>query len=814
MTDTSPSRLRGGSQGQHSSRQHRRSGRSLRVAVGGLALALIAGVDLLPGQNRQNPNRGQGPGPQGTARERMWYAPTAEDWQKPVPIRWQRTWDDALAVARETRKPILVCINMDGEIASEHYAGVRYRMPEIAKLYEPYVCVIASVYRHNERDHDENGQRIECPRFGGVTCGEHIAIEPILYEQFLDGERVSPRHIMVEVLDGEPKEVYDVYYAMDTDSVFDLIGEGIAAREIQPREVDRGDLSIVDLVTSRNSEDRDKVEKAYLQADAATQKAMLEQALALGTEVPIDLVRLAIFGTDPELATLARRALAQSDRRESLWLINEALRTPMPAAEREMMLAALERLGGQFKHARTLAVVQRGLRASEGARITGGKYPAPEVAEFSELASAVEAREDTAKQRPDDPESKLALAEASLRMAVDPKTQQTFTVRQAGKYQRLMFEDARRAARQAADLGASGWRVDSVLALCAYYLGEIDEAYRRAESAVAAMPDDAEGYSAIGTIALFGQRRLQQVRAAMRKGEAWESQWLADVHSAFRVLADHPLGTEEQILAHFDLLADLRAGRRATAVLERGLKRFPDSVELHARQRYRWSFLKGVRGMERAYYQQAERPEEFGKNIGYFAGLASLDLAEAMRKRSRLDESRAAYDRAFAKFRAHADADAASRDACEFCLALVLAGRARVGYEQGDFGAAVEDLVAAYALRPDLAAARDGLNLSSVDTAKALVVKMEAAGDRAETLAKLRAAMDQLPPEAFEMPAFERPAAGRGINIPGRLRGGSGGRNRSSPPDRQPSQDKPGQGAGTGAGQGSGGGSARRGADR
>src|SRR5262245_10743690 len=60
-----------------------------------------------------------------------WPAPTAEDWQRPVLVKFQRTWEDAVALSKETRKPILVCINMDGEPASEHYAGVRYRQPEI-----------------------------------------------------------------------------------------------------------------------------------------------------------------------------------------------------------------------------------------------------------------------------------------------------------------------------------------------------------------------------------------------------------------------------------------------------------------------------------------------------------------------------------------------------------------------------------------------------------------------------------------------------------------------------------------------------------
>ena len=166
-------------------------------------------------------------GGEGVNESLMWPQPIAEDWQNPVLITFQRTWEDAVTISRETGRPILICVNMDGEPASEHYAGIRYRDPEIAPLYEPYVCVIASVYRHTPRDYDNDGQPIICPRLGSVTCGEHIAIEPFLYERFFDGRRISPRHIMIE-LDGE--EVYDIYFTWDTDSVFDTLAGGIASR--------------------------------------------------------------------------------------------------------------------------------------------------------------------------------------------------------------------------------------------------------------------------------------------------------------------------------------------------------------------------------------------------------------------------------------------------------------------------------------------------------------------------------------------------------------------------------------------------------
>ncbi len=162
-----------------------------------LAVVVLAGLSTA-----------QGGSPPAGSREAMWPAPTKADWAKPCLIRWQRTFDDAIGVSKETGRPLLICVNMDGEIASEHYAGIRYRQPEIAPLYAPYITVMASVYRHTPRDYDEAGKRIPCPRFGTVTCGEHIALEPIVFEKFLDGTRVAPRHIMVE-LDG--KETYDVF---------------------------------------------------------------------------------------------------------------------------------------------------------------------------------------------------------------------------------------------------------------------------------------------------------------------------------------------------------------------------------------------------------------------------------------------------------------------------------------------------------------------------------------------------------------------------------------------------------------------------
>jgi tetratricopeptide (TPR) repeat protein len=113
-------------------------------------------------------------------------------------ILWQRSLEDALSVAGAEGRPILVAVNMDGESASDRIIRERYRAPEFVAATRGCVCVVASLFRHSPRDHDDRGRRIACPRFGEVTCGEHIALEPLLYDRYLsDGERVAPRHALI-----------------------------------------------------------------------------------------------------------------------------------------------------------------------------------------------------------------------------------------------------------------------------------------------------------------------------------------------------------------------------------------------------------------------------------------------------------------------------------------------------------------------------------------------------------------------------------------------------------------------------------------
>src|SRR5262249_55931301 len=81
------------------------------------------------------------------------------------------------------------------------------------------------------RDFDDQGRRIPCPRVGEITCGEHIDLEPELFEKYLaDGERVAPRHAVV---------LQDGTKAWDLSLIFDLKDLDRALEASAHAEVDR-----------------------------------------------------------------------------------------------------------------------------------------------------------------------------------------------------------------------------------------------------------------------------------------------------------------------------------------------------------------------------------------------------------------------------------------------------------------------------------------------------------------------------------------------------------------------------------------------
>ncbi|MEM7515536.1 MAG: hypothetical protein AAF368_01245, partial [Planctomycetota bacterium] len=708
-----------------------------------------------------------------TTRESMWPAPTAEDWAKPCLITFQRSYEDALAVSKETGRAILVCVNMDGEPASEHYAGIRYRQPEIAALYQPYVCVVASVYRHTPFDYDENGERMLCPRFGSVTCGEHIAIEPILFEKYFEGTRVAPRHIAIE--EGK-EEVYDVYYAFDTDSVFNAIAEGV---EHKPTPDLRADRSVEELATSREITDRRRVEAEYAAGNKETRLRILQSVAQVRDVSHSDLLRQALLGDgSPDLRALAWQALlstASSDK--DVDLIAELLKQPISDDERNELITVLDKLGETLPRARVAANIQKGLRTNAGAvdvsrwssaieaaaeRPDGGALPERSVLE-ARLGYTLQ----IAKDNPEDAEARLEVAESYLVIARRSED---------AKFARLMLEDARREAERAMESGASRARAHTVLALVADKFGDRAAALKHAELAVPDITPDVQNENAIDVLSLFATARRDAIFRALRRKMDWPGEWLADANAAYAILAKHPRGTDAQVVEHFDLLRWLGAGEQSTEVLFDGIDRFPNSWILHDRLRGRAlseQRLDGPAGLERLYTEML-RAEEAHPSLRWFAGYASLVAAEFYRRAGENEAALESYGRAEAYYESHIAAFPGERSTADHYIAMAHGGRARIAYELEQNDVSLEQILASFARKPDAAASLDGLNLSAVDTAKMLRARFKELGDTA-SLDRLQIALDALDPAMLLLPEYE-PRGPSGPSPDARRFRGRGGR--------------------------------------
>lgn len=226
-------------------------------------------------------------------------------------ICWQRSLDDAENLAKATGKPLLIALNMDGESASDRIGYELYRDPGFVALTQRCVCVMASVFRHTARDHDDAGRRILCPRLGCITCGEHAAIEPALFDTyFLDGERVAPRHALI-LPDGT--KAFDLSLCFDMRDIERALADALAKlppkgeqAELAPKHVDGWQL----LAAARDQAERTKLEQLLAKS---TDEAEITAALrAIGLRGRV--------GSIESLRIVAARLLQLSEavRREFL----------------------------------------------------------------------------------------------------------------------------------------------------------------------------------------------------------------------------------------------------------------------------------------------------------------------------------------------------------------------------------------------------------------------------------------------------------------------------------------------------------------
>ena len=435
-------------------------------------------------------------------------------------------------------------------------------------------------------------------------------------------------------------------------------------------------------------------------------------------------------------------------------LISEALQVPMPADERDKLLAALKGLGKQSVRAQWLAGISSGLSAGSGTvklegwskERAGAEYPAPKLS-FGGYGSAThaEAKAREAEQKPEDAGARIELAEASLAQALKAPELFADNPRMARLAAEQLYRDAAKYAKEADGLGAPKWRVHTILALAAFYSGDAETAYAESAKAVKDLPPGEPGWSAMAVVTIFAESRWKAIKAAVRKGENWPPEWLSDLDSAYKLLLRHPLGTDSQVAWHYEFLDWLGARRRASKTLQEGLDRFRASPRLHRLYRTRILKFRGPAALERAYDTMVEKYEDPAR-LEPFAGVASVQSAEHYRRIRNFENALAAYERAIGHYRKSVEADKRNEAMAARAIALAHAGRARVAYQLDDDDLAYKEILASFDRNEESAGDRDGMGITPGETAQMLLARLEKNG-KTEQAGELTARLRKINPE-------------------------------------------------------------------
>jgi hypothetical protein len=633
--------------------------------------------------------------------------PAAAD--APPRIEWQRTLADALAVQQATGRPLLICVNQDGEVFCDRFASETYVDPGFVAATRGWVCVIASPDRHNESDYDGLGRRIECPRFGGCTCSEHIDIEPRLYERWFQGQRTAPRHIGV---DQDGKVLFDRFLDRSMDDAIDAVKQHAA---------DAGSTDLpaaaADLLQRRDARARVALELRYRDADAGGRRALLTAAAAATTE-PFDLLRMGLREDDPAVFVAAARALARTATAAAGIDLQDALARCDDAELAKEIVAAVDRVAAGDQATRQFAAhwraAQDGIaRAAHEPFATAMRAPAaaaePTV-DRDVLEGSLDAAERRARAAPADPAAQLAVALANLDLA-------RHLAADGGSLVPMFYEDARRAAERAAKTMTDNLRAPAahaVIAVARWQQGEAGEARFHATEALTAA--EALGTECDVTSPLFAALLGVAARAAAADAYATvEKERTAvaadDVRTAafaFTVLAQHPSAGDDDQRQAAALLAFAGARREAQAVLARGIARSPASRDLHNDYRLRIIADRGAEAL-RARYAAFVRDAADRATAEWFAGYAAIVAAELHVKDRRAQPAASAYGECIDRLRRSAELNADFADSANHFVVLALAGRALLRHLAGDGDGAVADLLAAAELRPASMTESDGL---------------------------------------------------------------------------------------------------------
>jgi hypothetical protein len=622
------------------------------------------------------------------------YAP-AQDASVPPPlVPWQRTLDDALALSAKTGKPLLVCVNADGEVASESIAARRYRDPDFVKLMDGFIPVIASAYTHTPRSRDGRGRRIPCPRFGVVTCEEHVALEPLAYQRWFADRRVAPRHVGVS----EDGEVLFDLYLLDSLSIIDSTLR--KERRSGKRLPDPKRMSERQLLASHDARANERLESVFVVAKEDARIRMVTSSLdsTRSAQHP-GLVRLGLR----DASTLVRRAAAERAAANASLLPPDVLDGAARILHDSDVL--VRRIVEELSDREDAVARRRGLLLGASrdpstvldsetwmAKLAvGGSEDVP--ADDKLLNGQAIRLDKGVAAAPDDVALRSRLARTYLDLSRARVTQGESDVT-------YLWDLAHEEARHASAGPKAPAVALAVFARTDWLLGGVAaDAAPAASRALPGLFGEARSRLAVETLDVLVQSRAEQAFERLDAGELPEVEWIADIAAGAQLIVRHPLATPWQRAAALDVVGALQLDGLHTELAWLGINLLPDAPELH--EHIRWHLMRDGDATQVAAAYDAllatvnldQRP-----TVHWFAAFAQLQAGDRLRDERRPEDALTNYRGSLEDFAAAIALDATLTNTAHY-ITLAHSGQARILLDRGDaLGAAMELLAG---LEPD-----------------------------------------------------------------------------------------------------------------
>jgi hypothetical protein len=615
---------------------------------------------------------------------------------EPPQIAWQRTLEDALAVQKETGLPLLVVVNMDGEVFNERFAGSTYHDNTFIESTRNYVCVVASPDRHTERDYDALGNRIECPRFKSCTCSEHINIEPELFRRFFNNKRNAPRHVGVSTAG-------DILFDRFLDNSMNVAINAIAKHEGQAnrKHLDNTD-DVTEMFRRRDAMARSLLERRYQSGNKQIRSQLLKKA-STAKNNPIDLLRMGLRDPDEELVGLAAIALSKVGDSSALIDIEDALARITTPEVRQLLVTQLRMLGKSNPAAARIAshftasteqFVQPWRNDWQLSKLTQGREAIE--AELDRIEASI-------REQRDDDNLRLQLATAQAAFAL-------MLMQDGGAGIEMWLADAQRNAAKVKSEALKA-ETNALLAITTWYRSDTKAATAAVSETMAGGKSNRkpDGWLAANFLDILLQLTAKTAFERVQDNDTISlGREVARTQIVMELLRKNDAGDERGLLAGISLLeyAGLRA--QAQSRLEQLVERFPSSITVHDRWRTR---LMVDLGAERMRYRYAKHVTDAKDRATaqWYAGYAALIAAERHTLDSRIVEAENAYSDSIERFLASATSNEAYVDSAHHYAVLALAGRAEIRHLRKNSKEAVKDLLQAAELRPDSLDEDDGL---------------------------------------------------------------------------------------------------------